>query len=244
MNPNYNNPIVTYDEIVEALISIIECSINNDYENDFNYLNVKYESGIESDIETTKEALLYKALKDLEKSLDASSKMIRLALDENLNQINNNIFTIQSEYLLGQEERKLSAQNQSIKKLKEASLDISELYNVPDYRMEETALEKLSEIDTNKVFSEFEKRVIDDFPEFFKREKNDEDIDLFDELEKREELRSKYPDDTYEEVVIDQEKRYDLEKISMIEKALKKARKIGNVELVSKLEKMYEFETK
>ena len=39
---NYNNAIVIFDEIVAALDSIIECSIDND--SNINYLDSKYES--------------------------------------------------------------------------------------------------------------------------------------------------------------------------------------------------------
>ena len=63
-----NNSIVTYDEIVDAIKSIIECSINNDYENDFDYLNVKYESETENKIDSKNESLLYYSLKELEKN--------------------------------------------------------------------------------------------------------------------------------------------------------------------------------
>ena len=210
-----NNSIVTYDEIVEALKSIIECSINNDYENDFDYLNVKYESSIDNKVDSKEESILYHSLKELEKSIEDSSKIIRKALEEQL--INDSIIKINCEYILGYENRVLSASDDSIEKLKEASLDINSLNNVP--ALSSTALDELSTVDTNKIFSDFEANIINKYPEYF-----DSDIPL-------------------EDVSYDiEEKEYDYEKIEMIKKALKKAKQLNDTELVDKLQKMYDDE--
>ena len=209
-----NNSIVTYDEIVDALKSIIECSINNDYEDDFDYLNVKYESSIDGRVDAKDDSILYHSLKELEKSIDESSKIIRKALEEQL--INDSIIKINSEYILGYENRVLSASMASIDKLKEASLDLNILNDVPS--LLPTALDKLNEVDTNKVFSDFEVSVINKFPEYF-----DSDIPI-------------------ENVTYDIVEEKDYEKIEMINKALKKAKQLGDKELIDKLQKMYDDE--
>ena len=211
-----NNSVVTYDEIVEAIKSIIDCSINNDYENDFNYLNVKYESELDNKVDSNDEKLLYYSLLELKNRIEDESKIIRQALEEQLESSKSNI-VLNSEYILGYESRKLSANIDSINKLKEHSLDINVLNDIPTTLP--TALDKLNEVDTNKVLSEFEKKVILDFPEYF-----DSDIPVDD---------IKY-----------EEKEYDYEKIEMINKALKKAKQIGDKDLIDKLQKMYDEEIK
>ena len=44
MKQGYDNPLVTYDEIIEAIQSILECSISSNYLDNYDYLNVKYSS--------------------------------------------------------------------------------------------------------------------------------------------------------------------------------------------------------
>ena len=51
MKQSYNNPLVTYDEIVDALKSIIECSLSSNYVDDFDYLNINYESGTKNKVD-------------------------------------------------------------------------------------------------------------------------------------------------------------------------------------------------
>ena len=128
MKQVYNNPIVTYDEIVDALKSILECSLTNNYMEDFNYLNIKYESGTDKSIDKREEKLLYDAIKSLEKNLESTSKILRNNLLNELSSIENNIFEIECDYLIGNERRKLSAQNTFVQKLKEYSLPIDILY--------------------------------------------------------------------------------------------------------------------
>lgn len=64
------------------------------------------------------------------------------------------------------------------------------LYHAPQYEENEdiVALDSLKNIDTNKIFSEFEKNAIINFPDFFKEElaianENDDTTDLFDNMD-------------------------------------------------------------
>lgn len=210
-----NNSIVTYDEIVDAIKSIIECSINNDYENDFDYLNVKYESETENKIDSKNESLLYYSLKELEKNIDEASNIIRQALveqlDDNLDKI-----IIDSDYILGYENRKLSASLDSINKLKRESLNIDIIKNIPTEKT--TALDMLIEEDTNKILSDFEKKAIEKYPEYFDSDIPNEELNYEDEI--------------------------DYEKIEMINKALRKAKQIGDIDLINKLQNMLDEEIK
>lgn len=236
---NYNNTIVIYDEIVEALKSIIECSIDSE-ESNINYLDSKYESVNNNIMDNKSEKLLYNAIKTLEKNIDSASKVIRTGLQRELKGLNDNIINIDTDYLIGQEKRKLSAQKSSIQKIMDNSLNMDILYTVPLYSEDsyDTALESLDNIDTNKVFSEFEKKVIADFPGFFKEEmtlanQTDDDSNIVDinNLSSHEYVPA--------ENVEHNEEKFDNDKLRLIKGAIKKAIKLGDMKLVVELENKY-----
>lgn len=216
-----NNPIVTFDEIVDALKSILECSISNEYTDDLNYLNVKYESSIKSKVDNEKEKALYEALKSLEKNIDTYSKVIRNNLVNEVSNLDNSVIRIESNYLMGQERRKLSAQQHFVKKLSDSSLKKTILFNPIEDNIEEK--KSLDDIDTNKVFSDFEKEIISNFPEYFQ-----EEIKLAN-------------DDNYTSnyVMPEDIKVKDTRKINKLKAAIEKAKSIGNKELIDKLEEKY-----
>jgi len=221
-----NNPIVTFDEIVDALKSILECSISNEYTDDLNYLNVKYESSIKNKVDTEKEKALYEALKNLEKNIDTYSKVIRNNLVNEVSNLDESVIKIESNYLIGQERRKLSAQSFFVKKLIDLSLKNSILYNPIEDNIEEK--KSLDEIDTNTVFSDFEKEIIANFPEYFH-----EEIKLANESE----FENDKPISNY--VIPEDIKVRDINKINKLKAAIAKAKSIGNQELIDKLEEKY-----
>ena len=216
-----NNPIVTFDEIVDALKSIVECSISNEYTDDLNYLNVRYESSIKSKVDNEKEKALYDALKSLQKSIDTSSKLIRNNLVNEVSNLDNSIIKIESNYLIGQERRKLSAQQFFVKKISDSSLKKSILFNPVEDNIEEK--KSLDDVDTNKVLSDFEKEIISNFPEYF-----------------QEELKLANDDKYSSNYVIPEDiKVKDEKKIRKLKAAIEKAKSIGNQELIDKLEEKY-----
>ncbi len=239
----YNDPIVTYDEIVDALKSIIECSLNSNYVDDFNYLNIRYESGTKAKVDCVEEQALYRAIKSLENTIDSSSKIIRNGLERELIDYEKSIFKINCDYVIGQEKRRLSAQQHFVQKLKDKSLKLDVLYHAPQYEESEdiVALDSLKDVDTNKIFSDFEKNAIMNFPDFFKEElaiANEEEVDhtdLFDTME----FNSDDSDTSgpLEEIIPKKKDRAHLIRI-----ALKKARELDNEYLVAKLEKQLEEE--
>lgn len=239
----YNDPIVTYDEIVDALKSIVECSLNGNYIDDFNYLNVKYEAGTKTKVNYTEEKALYHAIKSLERSIDSSSKIIRSGLERELIDYEKSIIKINCDYVIGQEKRRLSAGQQFVRKIKDKSLKIDVLYHAPQYEEQEdiVALDSLKNIDTNKIFSEFEKNAIINFPDFFKEElaiANEEEIehhDLFDNME----FELSNSDDMAELEEIEPKKK---DRTHLIRVALKKARELDNQYLIEKLEKQLDDE--
>ncbi len=232
MKQVYNNPIVTYDEIVDALKSILECSLTNNYMEDFNYLNIKYESGTDKSIDKREEKLLYDAIKSLEKNLESTSKILRNNLLNELSSIENNIFEIECDYLIGNERRKLSAQNTFVQKLKEYSLPIDILYKAPLNDEYESNVE-INDIDTNKIFSDFEKKVIYDFPNFFDKNyevPKESYLDLTDLFTKDEEIKKQ------ENI----SKKKD--KLTLLKGAIARAHKMGDKKLLAKLEEAYKKE--
>lgn len=240
----YNDPIVTYDEIVDALKSIIECSLNSNYVDDFNYLNVKYEAGTKTKVNSLEEKSLYHAIKSLERAIDSSSKIIRSGLERELTDYEKSIIRINCDYLIGQEKRRLSAQQHFIQKLKDQSLKIDILYHAPQYEEHEdiVALDSLKNINTNEIFSEFERNAIINFPDFFKEEiamANAEETDhhdLFDSME---------ADSISDDMPLPEEiKPQQADRAHMIKIALKKARELDNKYLIEKLEKQLEEELK
>ena len=214
-----NNPIVTFDEIVDALKSILECSISNEYTDDLNYLNVKYESSIKNKVDSDKEKALYEALKSLEKNIDTYSKVIRNNLVNEVSNLDNSVIRIESSYLIGQERRKLSAQQFFVKRLKDNSLKNSVLFDVEEDNIEEK--KNLDDVDTNKVFSDFEKEVIANFPEYFSEE-----------IKLAQNKNSNY-------VIPEDIEVKDIAKIRKLKAAIIKAKSIGNQELIDKLEEKY-----
>lgn len=217
-----NNPLVTFDEIVDALKSILECSISNQYTDELNYLNVKYESSIKNKVDTEKEKALYNAIKALEKNIDTYSKIIRNNLSNEVSGLEESIVRIESNYLIGQERRKLSAQEFFVKKLKDSSLKEAMLFNPIEDNIEEK--NNLDDVDTNKIFSDFEKEIISNFPEYFQ-----EEIELAND--------SNYLTSNY--VIPEDINVKDINKINKLKAAIKKARSIGNKELIDKLEEKY-----
>lgn len=249
MKQGYNNPIVTYDEIVEALNSIIECSLNNNYDDEFGYLNIKYETGTKNKIDAIEERALYTAIKQLQKSIDSSSKMIKSSLERELIDIEKSIFKIHTEYLIGQEKRKLSAQKLFVDKLRNASLNLDVLYRAPQFEEQEEiiALDSLSSVDTNRIFSDFERRAISNFPDYFREEleianqefdiiENEEDDDYIDVTDLFSTLKLE-PGENNEDVEISDFINFrNEERILLLKRALKKAKILGNTNLVIKLE--------
>lgn len=181
MKQGYKNPMVTYEEIVEALKAILECSLNNNYMDDFDYLNVKYETASAVKYTGAEEKALYKAVKSLEKTIDSANNIIRGNLERDLSVIEKAKFKIEAQYIIGQEMRKLSAQESVLNKLKKASISLEDAIKTQEIEEEVDVIEniKLSpeevtpvteDVDTNKIFSDFEKKVVVNFPDFFKEE--------------------------------------------------------------------------
>jgi hypothetical protein len=193
MKRGYSNPIVTYEEIVNALKAIIDCSLNDSYVDSFDVLNVKYDNETIEEYSDEAEKALYKAIKSLDKTIDAANKIIKTNLEKDLEDIETSILSLKTDYYIGQEKRKLSAQDHFVDKLGDASLSIDILYEAPLHTEEEVVEEKVEEEipeDTNKVLSKFEQSAVDNFPEYFKEEiaiANGEDpldvSDLFDTME-------------------------------------------------------------
>ncbi len=234
---NYNNAIVIFDEIVAALDSIIECSIDND--SNINYLDSKYESAYKKKVNDKSEKLLHNAITTLQKNIISASKVIRTGLERELKNIDDSVVCIETDYLNGQEKRRLSIQKLSIDKIRDASLDFDILYKVPE-SFEPSfvpALESLDGVDTNKIFSDFEKKVISDFPGFFKEEialaQQDENLDKKDDIVDINNLLS------HEYVSVENIKENNNDRLRLIKGAINKARKLGDTKLVIELENKY-----
>lgn len=198
MKRGYKNPLVTYEELVEAIKAIIECSLNNNYMDDFDYLNLKYESESSEQYEGAEERALYKAVKSLEKTIDSANKIIKDNLEQNLRELELSRFTIHVNYLIGHERRKLAASPTLIEKLAKASINLNTIFNASYEEEKNDVLEPIQasnkdkaedfvfetdesdedvefepikkKVDSNKEFSTFEKKAILNFPEFFKEE--------------------------------------------------------------------------
>ena len=231
MKQGYNDALVTYDEIVSALESIIECSITSNNSDDLYVLNNKYETGSFNKIYGSEEFALRDALNSLKKTLISSSKLIRMNLENDLSQYIDDVYTINTEYLIGQERKRIAINESLINSLKQASMDIDILYQPPVNDIDEykTSLDFLNDIDTTKVFNDFEKRVIADFPEFFKEEielSNDEDDNT-----------KEIYNVSSEQYIIPEEINDDL---IQIKKAMDKALKINRLDIYYKLKDKYE----
>lgn len=231
MNQGYNDALVTYDEIVSALESIIDCSVTSNNSDDLYLLNNTYQKGSCNKTYGNEDVLLCDALNSLKKTLSSASKLVRINLENDLNQYNNNVYTIDIDYLIGQERRKIAISAPLIDKLKEESLDIDILYNPPknDYDDYKTSLDYFNNIDTNTIFSDFEKRVVSDFPDFFK-----EEIELAnDDLPNTKELYNTHSS----QYIAPEEIKSDL---LQIKRAMDKALKINKLDIYYKLKDKYE----
>ena len=122
---NYSNPMVTYNEIIEALKAILDCSRTNGYLDDYSFLNARYDVLNKSPLYEEQEQALIQAIQSLEKTIDAADKVIRENLKDVLNQIvTSNSFIIPTRYKKDEEYRKLAAQDEFVVKLKEMSLPL------------------------------------------------------------------------------------------------------------------------
>lgn len=155
---NYSNPMVTYDEIVEALKAIIDCSKANGYLDNYGFLNVKYDSVKQNPIQKEQEQALLKALQSLEKTLEAANKVVRETLEQELAEITAvSMFTISANYEHSCEKRKLASQNDLVMKLKEMSLPLE-------------ILNKVEEIETVEELPVGFEEIIDEIEEFVDEE--------------------------------------------------------------------------
>ena len=151
---NYSNPLVTYDEIVEALTAIIDYSKANGYIEEYGFLNAKYDSINTSPLQKEQEEALLQALQSLEKTIIEANKGIRKQLEQALEVITSeNIFKIKSLYEQNQELRKLSSNPDLVIKLKEMSLPLELLNKVEknDQTKKEALVDDLSKIDISKI---------------------------------------------------------------------------------------------
>ena len=138
---NYSNPMVTYDEIIQALKAILDCSKANGYLDDYSVLNAKYDTIEKSPLQEEQEQALRKAIEALERVVDEGNKVIREELEKELKEIAaSNIFKISTRYLDGEEKRKLAAQEEFVKKLGEVSLPLSSIKVAPVKVEEEVPL--------------------------------------------------------------------------------------------------------
>lgn len=138
---NYSNPMVTYNEIIEALKAILDCSKTNGYLDEYNFLNARYDVLNKSPLYEEQEQALIQAIQSLEKTIDAADKVIRENLQNVLNEIvTSNSFIVPTRYKKDEEYRKLAAQDEFVAKLKEMSLPLEVLSQVivPEPVVEET----------------------------------------------------------------------------------------------------------
>lgn len=238
---NYSNPMVTYDEIVEALKAIIDCSKANGYLDDYGFLNVKYDSVKQNPIQKEQEQALLKALQSLEKTLAAANKVVREALEKELAEITAvSMFTISANYEHSCEKRKLASQNDLVMKLKEMSLPLEILNKVEEIETVEELPVGFEEIvDEEEVIEQIEEEVQEE-PEV---EVETVELDMTDEeeeIEEDEKIEEETPVEDKEEIEEKEEvapaPKVDASKIQLIKKALDKAREKGNDQLVKVLE--------
>lgn len=241
---NYSNPMVTYDEIVEALKAIIDCSKANGYLDDYGFLNVKYDSVKQNPIQKEQEQALLKALQSLEKTLAAANKVVRETLEKELAEITAvSMFTISANYEHSCEKRKLASQNDLVMKLKEMSLPLEILEKVEEIETVEELPVGFEEIvDEEETEEESDEEVVPEEPEL---EVESVELDMTDEEETTEEetvdekIEEEAPVEDKEEQVEEKTApapKVDASKIQLIKKALDKAREKGNEQLVKVLE--------
>lgn len=246
---NYSNPMVTYDEIVEALKAIIDCSKANGYLDDYGFLNVKYDSVKQNPIQKEQEQALLKALQSLEKTLAAANKVVRETLEKELAEITAvSMFTISANYEHSCEKRKLASQNDLVMKLKEMSLPLEILEKVEEIETVEELPAGFEEIvDEEETEEESDEEAVPEEPEL---EVESVELDMTDEEETTEEetteeetvdekIEEEAPVEDKEEQVEEKTApapKVDASKIQLIKKALDKAREKGNEQLVKVLE--------
>ena len=241
---NYSNPMVTYDEIVEALKAIIDCSKANGYLDDYGFLNVKYDSVKQNPIQKEQEQALLKALQSLEKTLAAANKVVRETLEKELAEISTvSMFTISANYEHSCEKRKLASQNDLVMKLKEMSLPLEILEKIEEIETVEELPAGFEEIvDEEETEEESDEELVPEEPEL---EVESVELDMTDEEETTEEetvdekIEEEAPVEDKEEQVEEKTApapKVDASKIQLIKKALDKAREKGNEQLVKVLE--------
>ena len=245
---NYSNPMVTYDEIVEALKAIIDCSKANGYLDDYGFLNVKYDSVKQNPIQKEQEQALLRALQSLEKTLAAANKVVRENLEKELAEITAvSIFTISATYEHSCEKRKLASQNDLVMKLKEMSLPLEILNKVEEIETVEELPAGFEEI-IDEVEA-IEEDVIEEPELEVETVELEENDDNEPEVVEEEIVEEEVEDDSIveeepaEDVKLSEEKeeeapkpKVDTSKIQLIKKALDKAREKGNDQLVKVLE--------
>lgn len=223
---NYSNPMVTYDEVVDAIKAIIDCSKANGYLDDYGFLNVKYDSLNKNPIREEQEKLLVNALQSLEKTIDATNKVIRENLEKELAELEtDDVVVIYAEYEHGEERRKLASQKDLVMRLKEMSLPIEVLFNPnDDVECLEELPDGLEEITDEEI--EPTEEIVEDLAdeEFTEEENFDDNEEYVEEVEEKKASVQKEANKT------------NIDKIKLIKKALDKAREKDNEQLVKILE--------
>lgn len=256
---SYGNPVVTYDEVVEALKAIIDCSKNNGYLDEYSFLNAKYDSVKNNPLHAEQEKALIKAIQSLEKTIDTANKVIRETLEKEVAEINaTNIFVIPTKYKQTEESRKLAAQDELVSKLQEMSLPLEVLLQlveeVPKTKIIEEApslfeeiedeiVEEVKEEELKKISKKSEDKIdimAMELPDLTINLSVEEEKESFDSIDKK--LEEKTEDEKVEEVkkeVVDvttEDKKIDTSKVQLIKKALEKAKEKENEQLVKILE--------
>jgi hypothetical protein len=258
---SYGNPLITYDEIVEALRAIIDCSKNNGYLDEYSFLNAKYDSVKNNPLQAEQEKALIKAIQSLEKTIEAANKVVRENLEKEIAEISaTNIFTIPTKYKQNEESRKLASQDELVAKLQEMSLPLEVLSQPIEEEEKEETIEMFEEItdgfeeiiEEPAVEEEIEiklekpKKKIDimsmELPEISLELTETEELEEEDTLENFKEDKTKIEaeeqleddnEDSEEEI---EDPKVDTSKIELIKKALEKAKEKENEQLVKILE--------
>ena len=256
MKLSYSNPMVTYDEVVAAIESILEFSLNDGETDDVN-LDTKYETGITTKVDTDMDNALRGAIDALRKAIDTSNKVIRNNLDRELRLITHNVIQMYADYTIGEEKRKLASSELFVERLRAASLTLEGAYSA----LKEEDIEDTDETSFHKLI----KDAIINFPDYFKEELEiakafevEQSIDVSD-IEKHEEeppieehsteppieTETKAKEEPREDEEEDnQEERFevDMERIELLRKAIAKAEEKGNDKLVDMLEERLDKE--
>lgn len=235
---NYSDPMVTYDEIVEALKAIIDCSKANGYLEEYGFLNVKYDSLKQNPIQEEQEQLLLNALQSLEKTINAANKVIRENLEKELAEINTvELFEFTANYEHSGEKRKLASQNDLVIRLKEMSLPLEVLNriesseeNILPNGFEEIIDEEEDETET------LEEPIVEETNEEEFVEEDDDETEEVEETEDEVEETVEDEPEVDEEETEEEQPKVDTNKIQLIKKALDKAREKDNKQLVKVLE--------